>query len=129
MVSVAVGLVVFGLKMLAWRMTDSSAIMSDALESTVNVGAAALALFAIRVASMPADSSHPYGHGKAELFSAGFEGALIMIAGVMIIVVAVPRLFDPQPVAEINVGLILLVGAQPDQRRHRILVGPAEEGR
>ena len=72
-------LLILLLKLLAWRLTSSVALLADALESCVNVLAAAAALVAIRIASEPPDEEHPFGHGKAEYFSAGFEGALIIV--------------------------------------------------
>jgi cation diffusion facilitator family transporter len=83
--SVAVALVVLGLKLGAWAMTGSVALLADALESVVNVAAALAAAAALRYAAMPADANHPYGHAKAEYFSAVLEGALILLAAVSII--------------------------------------------
>ena len=83
--SLVLGLVVLGLKLLAWRMTGSIALLSDALESIVNVATALAALAAIQVASRPADANHPYGHHKAELFSAILEGVMIILAAVLIL--------------------------------------------
>ena len=77
--SILLGLVVLALKLLAWDMTGSIALLSDALESIVNVATAIAALVAIRVAALPADANHPYGHHKAELFSAILEGVMIKI--------------------------------------------------
>lgn len=82
--SIVVGLVVLGLKLLAWWMTGSIALLSDALESTVNVATAIAALIAIRVAARPADAGHPYGHHKAEFFSAVLEGVMIIVASLLI---------------------------------------------
>ena len=83
--SILVSLVVLGLKVLAWQMTGSVALMSDALESTVNVATAIAALIAIRVAERPADAEHPYGHHKAEFFSAVLEGVLIIVAALVLL--------------------------------------------
>ena len=83
--SIILGLVVLGLKLIAWQMTGSVALLSDALESTVNVVTAIAALFAIRVAALPADANHPYGHHKAELFSAILEGVMIIVAALFIL--------------------------------------------
>lgn len=83
--SIVLGLVVLGLKVLAWVMTGSVALLSDALESTVNVVTAIAALLAIRVAALPADANHPYGHHKAELFSAILEGVMIIVASLVIL--------------------------------------------
>ena len=83
--SLILGLVVLGLKLLAWQMTGSIALLSDALESIVNVATALAALAAIRVAALPADANHPYGHHKAELFSAILEGVMIILAAILIL--------------------------------------------
>lgn len=83
--SIFLGLVVLGLKLIAWAMTGSVALLSDALESIVNVVTAIVALLAIRVAALPADHNHPYGHHKAELFSAILEGAMIIVAALVIL--------------------------------------------
>jgi cation diffusion facilitator family transporter len=82
--SIVLGLVVLGLKVLAWLMTGSVALLSDALESVVNVVTAVAALIAIRIAALPADANHPYGHHKAELFSAILEGVMIIVAALVI---------------------------------------------
>ncbi len=83
--SILLGLLVLALKTLAWRLTGSVALMSDALESIVNVATAVAALVAIRVAQRPADDGHPYGHHKAEFFSAVLEGVLIIVAALVIL--------------------------------------------
>ncbi len=83
--SVALGVAVLALKFAAWRLTGSIALYSDALESVVNVAAAALAFGALRVAAKPADSNHPYGHTKAEFLAAVIEGALIVLAAALIL--------------------------------------------
>ena len=83
--SIVLGLGVLGLKLLAWAMTGSVALLSDALESIVNVATAIAALVAIRVAARPADANHPYGHHKAELFSAILEGVMIIVAALVIL--------------------------------------------
>lgn len=82
--SIVIGLLVLGLKAVAWWMTGSIALLSDALESTVNVATAIAALVAIRVAARPADANHPYGHHKAEFMSAVLEGVMIIIAALLI---------------------------------------------
>ena len=94
--SILVGLAVLGLKALAWAMTGSLALMSDAMESIVNVATAVAALIAIRVAAVPADSNHPYGHHKAEFFSAVLEGVLIIIAALFILNEAVQGFLAPR---------------------------------
>jgi cation diffusion facilitator family transporter len=103
--AVAAAIVTIGLKTLAWWITGSVGLLSDALESLVNLAAAVLALSMLRVAATPPDANHPYGHSKAEYFSAGIEGALIVLAAGAIIYAAVPRLFDPQPLEAPVAGL------------------------
>ncbi|SNT68916.1 cation diffusion facilitator family transporter [Paracoccus seriniphilus] len=93
--SIAVGVVVLLLKLAAWRLTDSVALLSDALESTVNVATAIAALIAIRVAARPADEGHPYGHHKAEFFSAVLEGVMIILAALLIMHEAWKGFFAP----------------------------------
>jgi cation diffusion facilitator family transporter len=97
--SIAVGLVVLALKYLAWHLTGSVALLSDAIESIVNVATAVAALIAIRFAAQPADANHPYGHHKAEYISAVVEGALIIVAAVAIfreayVAVLAPRIVE-----------------------------------
>lgn len=111
--SIVVGLVVLGLKLLSWQMTGSIALFSDALESTVNVATAIAALIAIRVAARPADANHPYGHHKAEFFSAIIEGALIIVAALLILREAwhgiiTPRVLDA-PLSGIVVNMLASV--------------------
>lgn len=103
--SVATGFVVFALKLIAWRLTDSVGLLSDALESTVNIGAALVAVFALRAANRPADAEHHYGHGKAEYLSAMVEGFLILAASAAIIATAILRLLNPQPLEDVGIGL------------------------
>lgn len=83
--SIIVGLIVLGLKTFAWWLTGSVALMSDAMESIVNVATAIAALIAIRIAARPADRDHPYGHHKAEFFSAVIEGVMIIVAALLIL--------------------------------------------
>lgn len=94
--SLFVGILVLGLKALAWWMTGSIALLSDALESTVNVATAIAALIAIRVAALPADANHPYGHHKAEFFSAVLEGVMIIVAALLIMNEAYKGLMTPR---------------------------------
>ena len=105
--SIATGIVVFGLKLLAYLLTDSVGLLSDALESTVNIVAAVVALVALKTASKPGDTRHHFGLSKAEYFSALIEGLMILVAAVMIMLTAVPRLFEPQPLEDIGVGLAI----------------------
>ncbi len=109
--SIAAALVTIALKGGAYVLTDSVGLLSDALESLVNLAAAIVALRALAVASRPADEEHAYGHTKAEYFSSGFEGALVLVAAVMIAVTSVDRLFDPQPLERVGIGLAISVVA------------------
>lgn len=105
--SIVLGVVVLGLKLLAWAMTGSVALLSDALESIVNVVTAVAALVAIRVAARPADSNHPYGHHKAELFSAILEGVMIIVAALAILHQAWGALMTPRPLDAPLQGLLV----------------------
>lgn len=89
-ISVGVGLLLLVFKFAAYYLTGSNAILSDALESIVNVVASSFALYAIFRSSRPPDKEYPYGHGKIELFSAGFEGALVIVAALGILWVSIP---------------------------------------
>jgi cation diffusion facilitator family transporter len=109
--SVAVALVTIALKTGAWWLTDSVGLLSDAMESLVNLASAVFGLMMVTIALRPADDDHPYGHHKAEYFSSGFEGVLILVAALGIIWVAVHRLFDPQPLEQVGWGLALSVGS------------------
>jgi cation diffusion facilitator family transporter len=108
---VVVALITIALKTGAWWLTDSVGLLSDAMESLVNLASAVFGLMMVTVAARPADDDHPYGHHKAEYFSSGFEGILIIVAALGIIWVAVQRLFDPQPIAQVGWGLALSVGS------------------
>jgi cation diffusion facilitator family transporter len=109
--SVAVALVTIALKTGAWWLTDSVGLLSDAMESLVNLASAVFGLMMVTIAARPADDDHPYGHHKAEYFSSGFEGILILVAALGIIWVALGRLFDPQPIEQVGWGLVLSVGS------------------
>ncbi|MFG5117166.1 cation diffusion facilitator family transporter [Methylorubrum sp. POS3] len=103
--SAAVGVVVTALKFVAYWLTGSLALYSDALESIINVVAAACAFLAVRVAAQPADEDHPYGHHKAEYFSAVIEGALVIVAAVLILREAYHGILDPKPLDAPGLGL------------------------
>ena len=107
LISIAIGILVFGLKYWAYWITGSVALFSDALESTVNVATALVAFIAIRVAAIPEDENHPYGHHKAELMSATLEGALIIIAAFVILWQAYLALMTPRPLTEVREGLAI----------------------
>lgn len=107
--SLATGFVVLGLKIVAWQVTGSVGLLSDALESTVNIGAALVAVFALRASNRPPDAEHHFGHGKAEYLSAMIEGFLILAASAAIIATALNRLLDPQPLEQVGIGLAISV--------------------
>ncbi len=105
--SIAAAVVTIGLKGSAWVVTDSVGLLSDALESFVNLAAAILALVTLTVAARPPDDEHMFGHDKAEYFAGGIEGGMIVIAAVAIAIPAIDRLAHPQPIPSLNLGLIL----------------------
>ena len=95
------------IKFAAWIITHSNAILTDALESIVNVFAGAFALYSVRYAAKPKDEDHPYGHGKIEFLSVGLEGTLIAIAGISIVVKSVYNLYYPHEIDSLDIGLYL----------------------
>lgn len=107
--SVAVALATIGLKGAAWWLTGSVSLLSDAMESFVNLAGALFALAMVVVAQRPADKGHPYGHHKAEYFSSAFEGVLIFAAALAIIWAAVQRFQAPRPLEAIGLGITLAV--------------------
>jgi len=109
--SIAVAVATIALKTGAWWVTDSVSLLSDALESLVNLAGAMFALTMVTVADQPPDADHPYGHHKAEYFSSGFEGVLIMVAALAIMWAAGHRLLDPQPLDDVGLGLALSVAS------------------
>jgi cation diffusion facilitator family transporter len=109
--SVAAALATITLKTLAWWLTGSVGLLSDALESIVNLAAALFALTMLRVAASPPDENHPYGFSKAEYFAAGIEGALIVLAAAGILASAIPRLIEPEPLQAPLLGLTLSAAA------------------
>ncbi len=111
MASVVVALITIGLKTLAWWVTGSVGLLSDAMESLVNLAAAVFGLWMVTVAERPADEDHPYGHDKAEYFSSGFEGILIIAAAIGIVWASVGRIFAPQPLQAMDWGLGLSVAS------------------
>lgn len=109
--SIAAAVATIVLKVLAAALTGSVGFLSDALESGVNLVAAVVGLVALRVAARPADATHHFGHGKAEYVSALVEGAMIFVAAALIIWSAIQRLFDPQPLEQVGLGLVLTTAA------------------
>ncbi len=109
--AVALAALTIAMKTLAWWLTGSVGMLSDAMESFVNLASAVFALKMLAVAMRPADADHPYGHHKAEYFSSGFEGILIIGAALCIVWAAVNRLFDPQPLVQLGWGLALVTAS------------------
>jgi cation diffusion facilitator family transporter len=109
--SVGAAFATIALNTLAWWLTGSVGLLSDALESIVNLAAALLAVTMLRVAASPPDENHPYGFSKAEYFAAGIEGALIVLAAAGILASAIPRLLEPEPLDSPGLGLTLSVAA------------------
>ena len=109
--SFGISLLLLVLKFYAFYLTRSAAILSDALESIINVVASAFAIGSVVIAARPPDKEHPYGHGKIEFFSAGFEGALIVVAAGGIFYSGISQLLTPRDLPNLNSGLVLLLGA------------------
>lgn len=107
--SIAVAVLTIVLKTAAWWVTGSVGLLSDALESLVNLAGATFGLLMVTIAARPADDDHPYGHHKAEYFSSGFEGVLIGVAAIAIVWAAVGRLLAPQPLEQVGLGLWLSI--------------------
>ena len=135
--SIATGIVVFALKMVAYLLTDSVGLLSDALESTVNIVAAVVALIALKAASRPGTERHHFGLSKAEYFSALVEGLMILVAAGLIMFTAIQRFLDPQPLEDIGIGLTISILASALNgtvawvlmragRRHRSIVLTAD---
>jgi cation diffusion facilitator family transporter len=107
--TVVVAIMTITLKTLSGWITDSVGLLSDAMESLVNLASAVFGLVMVTVAARPADAEHPYGHHKAEYFSSGFEGILIIVAAIGIIWTASHRILDPQPIEQVGLGLALSI--------------------
>ena len=112
-ISIVAAILTMGLKTAAYYVTGSVGLLSDAIESLVNLAGGIMALAMLTVAARPPDEDHAYGHGKAEYFSSGVEGTLILIAAVSIWVTAVQRLITPRPLEAIGMGLAVSVAASP----------------
>jgi cation diffusion facilitator family transporter len=106
-----VSVILFIAKIIAWYLTHSVTILTDALESTVNVIAGFIGLYSVILASKPRDMNHPYGHGKAEFISSAVEGSLISIAGLMIIYEAIQQLLEPHPLHSLDIGIYITAAA------------------
>jgi cation diffusion facilitator family transporter len=105
--SIFTSVVTIAFKTAAWWYTGSTGLLSDAIESVVNLAAALVALWTLSYIAHGADDDHNFGHEKAEYFSSGIEGGLILVAAITIIATAVPRFIEPQPLAHIGLGLVL----------------------
>lgn len=109
--SIGAAILTILMKATAYVLTGSVGLLSDALESTVNLAAAIVALLALRIASRPANDEFMFGYSKVEYFASGFEGGMILLAAVGIIISALPRLVSPQPLEQVGLGLAISVGA------------------
>jgi cation diffusion facilitator family transporter len=109
--SIAAAIATMALKFTAYFLTGSIGLFSDAAESCVNLTAAIFALWALTIAARPPDFEHTFGHSKAEYFSSALEGLLILVAAFSIGLAAVPRLLDPQPIVQVELGLLLSIVA------------------
>ena len=126
-ISIAAALITIGLKLAAYLLTDSVGLLSDALESVVNLAGALMALAMLTIAARPADEDHAYGHSKAEYFSSGVEGTLILVAAVSIAVAAIGRLITPKPLEQIGTGLaVSMIAALVNLSVALILFGAAK---
>ena len=122
--SIGAALATIALKGGAYVITDSVGLLSDAVESLVNLLAAIIALYALSVAERPADEEHAYGHTKAEYFSSGFEGALVLVAAGGIVVAAILRLIDPAPLGNVRLGIVItLIASLINLAVARVLIG------
>lgn len=111
LLSIAAAIVTIGMKTTAWKLTGSVGLLSDAVESIVNLLAALVAFWALRVAAQPPDAEHPFGHSKAEYLASAFEGIAILGAAIAIAMTAWKRIADPQPLDNVGLGLAISVGA------------------
>ena len=109
--SIAAAVATIGLKFSAYLYTGSMGLLSDALESCVNLIAAVVALIMIHISEKPADEGHEFGHTKAEYFSSAIEGGLILVAAFSIIWTAAPKLFHPKDIENVGLGLMISLGA------------------
>jgi cation diffusion facilitator family transporter len=109
--SIAAAIITISMKSAAYAITGSVGLLSDALESTVNLAAAIVALIALRILSRPANDEFSFGFSKVEYFSSGFEGGMILLASAAIIITAIPRLIHPVPLEQLGLGLIISVAA------------------
>lgn len=109
--SIAAAVFTIALKLIAYFLTNSVGLLSDAMESFINLAGALMALWMLTIALRPADDDHTYGHSKAEYFSSGIEGILIFIAAIFIGFASVERFFNPKPIEQVGLGLLVSIGA------------------
>jgi len=129
-ISIAAAAATIVLKASAYYITGSVGLLSDALESLVNLAAALMALAMLTVAARPADEMHAFGHSKAEYFSSGLEGALILLAAAIIVWTAIPRLIRPRPLEQVGIGLtVSIVAAIVNYGVARLLLNAADKYR
>lgn len=128
--SIGVAMLTIALKALAWWLTGSVGLLSDAMESFVNLAAAMFGLLMVTVAARPADADHPFGHSKAEYFSSGFEGVLILAAAAAIVWTALPRFWQPRPIEQLGWGIALsIVSAALNGVLAIVMLGAARQAR
>lgn len=108
---VLIGVLLLVGKFTAFVLTNSNAILTDALESIINVVAGAFSLYSLVLSSRPRDENHPYGHGKIEFVAATLEGSLILVAGGAIIIKSIFNLIDPVPLERLDIGIILIAAS------------------
>ena len=126
--SISAAVATIALKTVAWALTGSVGLLSDAAESVVNLVAAVFALIVVQWAARPPDEEHTYGHEKADYLSAGVEGGLILIAAVTIGVSAIDRLMDPQPLSDVGIGVaVALLASGLNLAVARLLIGAGRE--
>lgn len=106
-----IGFILMGIKGFAYIITNSNAILTDALESLVNIAAGSFSLFSLYYAAQPSDENHPYGHGKVEFISGIIEGTLIVLAGITMIAKAIYNMYHPEEIQSLDIGLVLAFGA------------------
>ena len=128
--SIAAALSTIALKTVAWWLTGSVGLLSDALESGVNLAGALMALTMLTLAALPPDDNHSHGHGKAEYFASGFEGFLILVAAIGIAAAAIDRLLHPHPLEQVGVGLVVsFVASVINLLTARVLLAAGREHR
>lgn len=128
LLSLAAAIVTISLKLAAWYVTDSIGMLSDALESVVNVVAAAATIWLLVLSARPPDERHAYGYSKAEYFSSAFEGALILVAAALIAWTAVVRLLNPQPLEQVGIGIVVsMIASAINLGVARLLLGAARK--